>query len=263
MATETAYPGDDPRQLLSGTRELTQRFRRAQRATWFRSWSSRGGLRFYPRVPLRRRRSSSQCVVTGPGSEVRGLPQRDSCTGLPPWRWPTWSSRPSTSAGPGPGASRSGWAVRHRRLSTGGAHRRHGVGPEPSFGWLENRPVQPGHAADHPHLRCRPRAAGAGRAERNRALLLLTVSPGGGAGPSTRLGPGSALTLVRVPRLVTDGSLLLLGGIGLPWPSDPGGLGHEQPSCSGSTTSSTAGAARHPHHRPRGRRVEFRELRTT
>jgi len=40
MATESAYPGrahtsDDPRGLLSTTRELTQRVRRAQRATWF------------------------------------------------------------------------------------------------------------------------------------------------------------------------------------------------------------------------------------
>jgi hypothetical protein len=35
MTTESAYSGDDPRRLLSGARELTQRVRRAQRATWF------------------------------------------------------------------------------------------------------------------------------------------------------------------------------------------------------------------------------------
>ena len=35
MATETASPGDDPQRLLSSTRELTQRVRRDQRATWF------------------------------------------------------------------------------------------------------------------------------------------------------------------------------------------------------------------------------------
>ena len=35
MTTETAYPGDDPHRLLSNTRELAQRVRRAQRATWF------------------------------------------------------------------------------------------------------------------------------------------------------------------------------------------------------------------------------------
>ena len=40
MATEStysggAYRGDDPRSILSATRELTQRVRRAQRATWF------------------------------------------------------------------------------------------------------------------------------------------------------------------------------------------------------------------------------------
>jgi hypothetical protein len=35
MTTESAYPGDDPRRLLASTRELAQRVRRAQRATWF------------------------------------------------------------------------------------------------------------------------------------------------------------------------------------------------------------------------------------
>jgi hypothetical protein len=35
MTTETAYPGDDPHRLLSNTRELAQRVRRVQRATWF------------------------------------------------------------------------------------------------------------------------------------------------------------------------------------------------------------------------------------
>jgi hypothetical protein len=35
MTTESAQPDGDPRSLLSSTRELTQRVRRAQRATWF------------------------------------------------------------------------------------------------------------------------------------------------------------------------------------------------------------------------------------
>src|SRR6266487_2983633 len=35
MTTETVYPGDDPHRLLSSARELAQRVRRAQRATWF------------------------------------------------------------------------------------------------------------------------------------------------------------------------------------------------------------------------------------
>jgi hypothetical protein len=36
MTSESAFPGgDDPRRLLSGTRELSHRVRRAQRATWF------------------------------------------------------------------------------------------------------------------------------------------------------------------------------------------------------------------------------------
>jgi hypothetical protein len=35
MTTETAYPGDDPRRLLSNARRLAERVRRQQRATWF------------------------------------------------------------------------------------------------------------------------------------------------------------------------------------------------------------------------------------
>lgn len=35
MTSGTAFSGDDPRQLLAGTRELTDQVRRTQRATWF------------------------------------------------------------------------------------------------------------------------------------------------------------------------------------------------------------------------------------
>ena len=35
MTTESAHSGDDPRRLLSSTRELAQRVRKEQRATWF------------------------------------------------------------------------------------------------------------------------------------------------------------------------------------------------------------------------------------
>jgi hypothetical protein len=35
MTSESAYPGDDPRRLLSSTRDLTRRVRQTQRATWF------------------------------------------------------------------------------------------------------------------------------------------------------------------------------------------------------------------------------------
>jgi hypothetical protein len=35
MATEAAYPGDDPHGLLSDARKLARRVRREQRATWF------------------------------------------------------------------------------------------------------------------------------------------------------------------------------------------------------------------------------------
>lgn len=35
MTSERAYPGDDPHRLLSSARELAQRVRKEQRATWF------------------------------------------------------------------------------------------------------------------------------------------------------------------------------------------------------------------------------------
>ena len=35
MTSGTAFSGDDPRRLLSGTRELTRQVRKTQRATWF------------------------------------------------------------------------------------------------------------------------------------------------------------------------------------------------------------------------------------
>lgn len=35
MTSETAYPGDDPHRLLSGARALAHRVRKDQRATWF------------------------------------------------------------------------------------------------------------------------------------------------------------------------------------------------------------------------------------
>jgi len=35
MTTEAAYPGDDPNRLLSNARELAQRVRKDQRGTWF------------------------------------------------------------------------------------------------------------------------------------------------------------------------------------------------------------------------------------
>ena len=35
MTSGAAFSGDDPRRLLSGTRELTRQVRKTQRATWF------------------------------------------------------------------------------------------------------------------------------------------------------------------------------------------------------------------------------------
>ncbi len=67
MTTESAYPGDDPRGLLSTAHELAQRVRRAQRATWF-SLLVFAAVTFLS-IPVYRYSGHhlGVCVVTGPG----------------------------------------------------------------------------------------------------------------------------------------------------------------------------------------------------
>jgi hypothetical protein len=67
MTTQTAYPGDDPRQLLSNTRELAQRVREAQRATWFPLLVLAAVT--FAAIPVYRYGGHhlATCVATGPG----------------------------------------------------------------------------------------------------------------------------------------------------------------------------------------------------
>ena len=228
MATETAYPGDDPRQLLSGTRELTQRVRRAQRATWFPL------LVFatvtFASIPVYRYGGVDhlgKCVVTGAG--LRG------CAVYPSGEFVYWPAalvlayvviaafyirrsrargietrvRPYAIAGIIVGAALIGatvWALNHP--SGGGRIGLYSLGM---------RLTTPTCAVGLALLVL-------AWAERNRALLLLTVvylavvlvpiNFGWVLDPLSRW--------YFVPRLVIDGSLLLLGGIGFalaqrPW----------------------------------------------
>jgi hypothetical protein len=66
MTSGTAFSGNDPRQLLSGTRELTRQVRRTQRATWFPLLVLAAVI--FAAVPFRYvPHSLGTCVATGPG----------------------------------------------------------------------------------------------------------------------------------------------------------------------------------------------------
>jgi hypothetical protein len=70
MTTESAYSGDDPRGLLAGARELTQRVRKAQRATWFPLLVFAAVT--FAAIPVLRYsgRHLGPCVATGPGARA-------------------------------------------------------------------------------------------------------------------------------------------------------------------------------------------------
>src|SRR5262252_1998899 len=82
MTSGTVFPGDDPRQLLSGTRELTRRVRKTQRATWFPLLVLAAVT--FAAIPFRYSpHRLGACVATGPGRV---------CTAYPPALlvyWPT------------------------------------------------------------------------------------------------------------------------------------------------------------------------------
>ena len=70
MTTDSAYSGDDPRGLLSSTRELAQRVRKEQRATWFPLLVLAAVT--FAAIPVLRYsgRHLGPCTVTGPGMKV-------------------------------------------------------------------------------------------------------------------------------------------------------------------------------------------------
>jgi hypothetical protein len=69
MTTEAAYPGDDPDRLLSNTRELAQRVRKDQRATWFPLLVF--AVLTFASIPVRRYSGHHlDCLAVPPGGRV-------------------------------------------------------------------------------------------------------------------------------------------------------------------------------------------------
>src|SRR6516165_2959311 len=182
MTTGSAYSEDDPRRLLSSTRELAQRVRKEQRATWFPLLVFAAVT--FPAIPILRYsgRHLGPCTATGPGLKV--------CTVYPNAQFVYWPIAVVLT-----GAAL--WLA-HTAPSPRGPNLvgltgfGHGLASEIPIGlallvlaW----------------------------AERNRALLLLTI-----AYLAIVLLPiplrMSTVTWNLVPQLVTGGSVLLLGGIG-------------------------------------------------
>jgi hypothetical protein len=219
MTTETAHPGDDPRRLLLDTRELAQRARRAQRATWFPllvlatvTFASIPVYRYGAHHP-------ATCVVTG--SRLRACSiystgefvywpialvlayaaiaafyiRRSQARGI------ETRVRPYVIAGIIIAVALTGaalWELHHP--SPGGQVGLSGLG----------------HRLTPP-----PAAIGLAllvlaRAERNRALLLLTLAYLAVVLVPVNFGwvMSPLSSWYFVPRLVIDGSVLLLGGIG-------------------------------------------------
>src|SRR5262249_45501903 len=74
MTTETAYPADDPRRLLSSTRELAQRVRKAQRASWFPLLVLAAVA--FASIPVYRYGGHHLICGAGPGGGPHGAPGR-------------------------------------------------------------------------------------------------------------------------------------------------------------------------------------------
>jgi hypothetical protein len=218
MTTET-FPGDDPRRLLSSTRELAQRARKAQRATWFPLLVLAAVT--FAAIPVDRYggRHVATCVVTGPGLRA--------CSAYPNGEFAYW-----------PVALVLAYVVivafYIRRSRARGIETR--VRPYAVAGiliavaltgvalWELHNPSVSGLAGllGLGHRLATPASAIGlallvlARAERNRALLLLTL-----AYLAVVLVPVSFGWVMSpfshwyfVPRQVIDGGVLLLGGIG-------------------------------------------------
>ena len=215
MTTETAYPGDDPHRLLSNTRELAQRVRRAQRATWFPLLVF--AILTFASIPVRRYSGHHLDCVTVPRV----------CTVYSNAEfvyWPialvlayvviaTFYIRRSRARG-----SDTRAAVRHRRgHRRGGADRRRRSGNcnHPSA----SDPTglqQPGLAGWPAPARHRVRAAGTGLGgTQPRPAPADPRLPGGRAGAhQLRRGPWTQLRLVLRLAPRDQDSVLLLGGTG-------------------------------------------------
>ena len=73
MTSGAAFSGDDPRRLLSGTRELTRQVRKTQRATWFPLLVL--ALVTFAAIPFRYSpHRLGTCIATGPGRVYTAYP---------------------------------------------------------------------------------------------------------------------------------------------------------------------------------------------
>jgi hypothetical protein len=220
MTTRAAYPGDDPRRLLLSTRELTRRVRQDQRATWFPLLVLAAVT--FGSIPVYRYGGTDHfgtCVATGSGSRACGI--------YPSGEFVYWPAALVLAY-----AAIAAFYIRRSRAR--GIETR--VRPYAIVGiiitmaligvtlWELSTPSASGPAGLHSlgwRLVTPTCAIGLAllvlaRAERNRALLLLTlvylavvlvpINFGWVMDPLSRWYFG--------PRLVIDGSVLLLGGIG-------------------------------------------------
>jgi hypothetical protein len=220
MTSETAYPGDDPHRLLSDTRELTQRVREAQRGTWFPllvlavvTFAAILVYRFGGTYHL------GTCVRTGP--------RLKACARYPTAAFAYWPVVLVLTY-----AVIAAFYIRRSRAR--GIETR--VRPYAIAGiiiavvlagaafWELNNPSASGPVGLHglgwrlvtPTCAIGLALLVLARAERNRALLLLALAYLAVVLVPVNFGwvMGPLSPWYSVPRLVIDGSVLLLGGIG-------------------------------------------------
>ncbi len=218
MTTGSAYSEDDPHRLLSSTRELAQRVRKEQRATWFPLLVLAAVT--FAAIPVLRSsgRHLGPCAVTGPGLKV--------CTVYPNAQFVYWPIALVL-------AYIAIAAFYIHRSRTRGIETR--VRPYAIAGIiialaLTGAALWEVHVAPSSGVRNLMGLSGFGRglasevpiglallvlawAERNRALLLLTI-----AYLAVVLVPITFRTPIPYwniwPQLVAGGTVLLLGGIG-------------------------------------------------
>ena len=221
MTTESVFSGDDPQGLLSSARELVQRVRKAQRATWFPLLVFAAVT--FAAIPVLRysSRHLGPCVATAPGARV--------CTVYSSAEFVYWPIalvlayvaiaafyirrsrargietrvRPYAIAGIIIAVALTGAALREAHIP-------------PSASDLSLTGLSGfAHRLDTPEAAIGLALLVLAWAERNRALLLLTV-----AYLAVVLVPVDFGWVVSspaqffLPRLVIDGSVLLVGAIG-------------------------------------------------
>jgi hypothetical protein len=223
MTSGTAFPGNDPRQLLSGTRELTRQVRRTQRATWFPLLVLAAVT--FAAIPFRYSpHRLGTCAATGPGQV---------CTAYPPALLVYWPTALVVAYA----AIAAFYIYRSQARGVGTRVRPYVVAGiilalamTGLLVWTLYHPLAFTLAGPglFPALHSYPFAIGLALvvlawAERNRALLALALGYSAVVLVAVTLVPVSGHRGLGFPvQLVTAGSVLLLGGIGFllaqrPW----------------------------------------------